>query len=70
MSKMYIMKLNETLHHKDGFVITRCPGGWIYRFYQPVTDITREGQWNTDYSETTQFVPFNDEFKLSTPPEE
>jgi hypothetical protein len=56
------MKLNQSIHHNDGYTITRVPGGWIYRFYQIQQDEGPSGSYSENYREQAVFVPLNNEF--------
>ncbi len=55
MSKIYQLKLHDTIQ-LDGLVsVIRVPGGWIYSIQTMMT-----GEFSTC------FVPFNDEFQNET----
>lgn len=56
MTKIYSMKLHETLTSEFGGEITRVPGGWIYT----VLKGTIHG-----YAVASVFVPYNNEFAVT-----
>jgi hypothetical protein len=51
-TKMYEMKLNETILIGNTTAVTRVPGGWIYELLEIATRTV-----------TSQFVPFDNEFQ-------
>lgn len=58
----YEMTLGQTVTMADGFTaVTRVPGGWVYRFYNPY-----DNNGNEAYRESSVFVPFNNEFQRRT----
>jgi len=57
---IYELKLHEEIWNKGNIGIKRVPGGWLYMFLEPSTDIII----------TSTFVPFNNEFQLSNPAKE
>ncbi|MHA2181077.1 MAG: hypothetical protein ACXAAH_06620 [Promethearchaeota archaeon] len=50
---LYELGLHETVKAKEGFIIMRVPGGWIYDCWD----------FNTDSFKSGTFVPYDDEFK-------
>lgn len=60
---LYGMKLNHTIEFSNGYHVTRVPGGWIYIYFQRNQVAMPDGMWSENYTPTSVFVPFNNEFQ-------
>ena len=67
---IYTLELNQVYVNPSGIKVMRVPGGWIYSFRHFGGSKTHYSKTKNEkfidynYTHTSTFVPYNDEFKV------